>query len=214
MGLGICLVSFAQNDSYILKATHLFDPDMRLLYIGINNPITIENINDTNVFLGITQGTCTKAGRGNSLQYYSVWVTSATNKTTIRILKKTQTDTALIDTVNYTVLRIPDPKPLFGNLIDTVATVNALILQKEIKIFMPCYYELGFRVISFTLSVIRDDSLIQSIETCGNTITEKQKKLIKNLKPGDDLLIEDIKCCGGSCTTRTLYPIRIKVKKR
>jgi hypothetical protein len=207
--IGFSLGSFAQNGKIAIKATNLIDPDLRLLYIGIDNPVSLENNNDTNVFLRITKGSCSKTGN----HLYNIRV-SIIGKTTIEVLKKTPTRNILIDTANFNVLKVPDPIAIFGNLVDTMATVNALMIQKEIKTFMPCYYNIRFRILCFTVSVIRLNGSSESITTTGNIISDQQNQILKSLKPGDRLLIEDIKAVGSGGCTRTLAPISIRVKLR
>ena len=212
--LGFCLTSFAQDKRFVLKADELIDPDLKMLYIGIDNPIIIENNNDTNIFLTMDEGFCRRWKENDSLLYYIARPESGSKNATIKILKKTQSDTLLLDSVNFTVLRIPDPIPLFGNLADTEATVNILMLQNEIKTFMPCYFKLLFRISSFTLSSVKLDGSIERVSSSSNIITEVQKQMINNLKPGDLIYIEDITCRNRDGCARLLIPIKIRVKLR
>ena len=211
--VGFCLTSFAQSKKMI-KAEGLINPDLRYLYIGVDNSISLENNNDTNVFLSITEGKCWKGRRENGKDYYNIFVSSRSNKNPLKILRKTSTDTILLDTANFAVLRVADPTAIFGNLVDSIATVDALMLQNEIKIFMPCYYRLGFHVTSYTLTITRVDGSTERINSLGNLLRYEQKQLIKSLKPGDILYIEDIKCIPGGGCTRSLAAIKIRVKLR
>jgi len=211
--VGFCATSFAQNKKMI-KAERLFNPDLRYLYIGVDNSISLANNNDTNVFLSITEGKCWKGRRENGKDYYDIFVSSRTNKDPIKILRKTPTDTILLDTANFAVLRVADPTAIFGNLVDSMATMDALMLQNEIKVFLPCYYKLGFRIIDFTLTVTRVDGSSESIKSLGSLLNYEQMQLIKSLKPGDTLYIEDIKGTSPDSCSRLLATIKIRVKLR
>lgn len=212
--LGFYITSFAQDKKLVLKANGLTDPDLRLLYIGVDNPIFLENNSDTNIFLSMTHGSCKKWMRNDSLLFYIARPNSGANETTINILKKTPTDTIKLDTVNFTVLRIPDPRALFGNLADTQATVNTLLLQNEIKALLPCYFDIPFYIYGFTIAIVRLDGTYETIRSYNNMITDAQKQIIKSLKPGDLLWVENITSRARDCNTRQLACLKIRVKLR
>jgi hypothetical protein len=201
--------SFAQNKKFDVRADGLFNPEQRLLYVGVDNTISINNT-DTSISIALANGKFYKEKNKDSRTYYYV-KESKPGKETISIQKKTKKNVIVLDTAIFTVLRVPDPVPLFGNLVDTVARVGILLLQKEIKAFCPCYFNLGFQVTSFTLTIVKPDGFFESSDAIGSLITWQQRDLIKSIKPGDWLYIENIKCRGANSCTRNLGSIKIRV---
>ena len=207
------LCSFAQDNRLVLKATMLIDPDLRLLYIGVDNQITIENCSDTNIFLRIDKEDFHRYTYKNNKNQFLVRVNKC-GLTTIKVLKKTSSMTILIDTFNFVTRKIPDPKALFGNLVDSTATVEALLMQDQVNVLLPCFHKINFRIICFTMATFRRNGMSENIWVSGNVIDFRQKKLIMSLKPGDLLWIVDIKCNGSGGCTRTLSPVKIRVVNR
>ncbi len=208
-----CFSAYTQIEKYVIKAENLTDPDLKILYIGMDNILSIENNLDKNIFLNIKNGVLTKYTKNENCDYYIARV-SGGNHATIRILKKINNDSIILDTIDFKVMKIPNPKAVFGNLIDTVATVDALLLQNEIKVYIPTFFRLYLNVTNFTFSVSRNDMLIVSEEAYGNIITKHQKDIIRRLRAGDILWIEDIKARGKYSCSRALPSIKISVTAR
>ncbi len=209
--IAFSLTSFGQRNEIGVRSESLIDPNLRVLYVGLENVLSIENY-DTNIFLNINYGMARKIGSINNKQEYIINVGSSAKKATIRLLKKTLTDTIIIDSVNYEISRIPALRASFGNLVDSMVTVETLLLQNQVKAFIPYYYKYQVYVNSFTMHIVTLDGLSQIIKANGNKITIEQKQLIKGLKPGDILFIEDIYCNGPTGATRRLNNIKLLVK--
>jgi len=214
----ICLPAITQEREFDIKAEGLINQSLRLLYIGNQNPLTINNYNDTNIFL-YSESTYRifRAKWDTMPNRFIVLTEPVEQQLTLKLFKRTLGDSILLDTFNFQVRRIVDPKAIFGNLVDDRATLEAILMQDRINIYMPAFLKIEKVITQFRMTVIKVDGTTYSITARGrSTFTKEQRQLISILKPGDKLLIDNIilkmVASGTISSPRMLNPIIINVK--
>ncbi len=215
----ICLPAISQEREFDIKAEGLINPNLRVLYIGFDNLLTI-NYNDTTLFLYSENTRRIRRSKLDTLpNRFIVRAEPAEEQITLKLFKRTLQDSILLDTFNFQVRRIIDPKAIFGNLVSDSATLEAILMQDRINIYMPTFLKTEKFITQFRMTAIKVDGTTQSITARGrSTFTKEQRQLLSMLKPGDKLLIDNITlrmaASGTIFSPRRLNSIIINVKLR
>ncbi|MBP6431030.1 MAG: hypothetical protein KA319_04630 [Ferruginibacter sp.] len=158
---------------------------MNVLYIGVDNPITIvaENLNCKDLKAITNNGKI--IGKGCKLIIIPEKIGTA--KITVQTKKNKWTEA---------IFRVKEiPPPIFkigtGQLrIPLVALKNQQFVRADIENFD---IDVRFLIDSFTVSIFsKETSTYKEVKNISNKITEETKQLFDSLKPGDEILFKDI----------------------
>jgi gliding motility-associated protein GldM len=183
------------------SATAISLTKMNVLYIGVDNPVSIaasggaEQLNPSIVGGG---GSLTKVGPGQ----YIARVNNITDdcKIVVNVAGKT------VGQQIFRVRTIPDPVASVGNM-PSGSKINAGAFRSQagvgagIKDFP---FELKYSVTSFTVVGDAEDGGIDEAACTGNTWSPKARAIINRMKPGGIVTIENIRALGPDGRNRSL----------
>jgi gliding motility-associated protein GldM len=196
---------FAQSEKTAVVSADL----MNLLYIGIDNPVSIAvpGIADSKVNVSISNGTLL---RNNGKYIVKV---DNTNDVVINVAAETAPG-VLKSCGSYTfrVKRIPDPQACVAGHCGSKLVISkaALLNKPELSIKMDIPFELKFEIVSFTLTYQNEGNLY-SETTLGSKFNQKMTDAINKMEDGRKIYFEDIKVKGPDGATRNLGSIAVKL---
>lgn len=215
------MVSYPFESEYmVMKSSVVVSPTkMNVLYIGVNNPISIyiPGVHPYNVTATLTGGTLTnddEAGKGN----YIAKVTGG-EEAFVTVSAKLGEDATSrpLATYRFRVKRVPDPEAYCAGQTGGLISMNKLVAgggtygDGVIAKMKDFDFDVTFRVTSFEVTMNVGSELISS-KVNGNHFTESVKNQIKRLKSGSRVFIENIKAIGPDGLPRTLKPINFKIQ--
>ena len=167
---------------------------MNVLYIGVDNPVTVaaSGAGDEGVGFTITGGggSYTKLGGGK----YTVRVTTPTD------------DCWIIASVNgkeagkskFRVRNIPKPVAQIGPYESgSNVAAGAFKVQAGVAAFSPNFpFDLTYKVTSFTISADSDEGYIDDAQCQGNTWSAEAQRILNGLKTGRTVMIDEIYAVG------------------
>jgi gliding motility-associated protein GldM len=197
----MCIQVFAQTENTAVVAAD----KMNVLYIGIDNPISIAvpGITNDKLRVTITNGTLV-----NNEGKYIVKVDNV-NDVVIHVAVEVKPgEIKMMGSTTFRVKRIPDPVAcVSGNCINNSTLSKTELLKNPVlSVFIQLPFEFKFEIESFTFTYNTDKSLI-SEWTSGNLFNQKMIDAVSKLEKGNKIFIEDIKAKGPDGTTRMLNAI-------
>jgi gliding motility-associated protein GldM len=165
---------------------------MNVLYIGVNNPVTIaasagsEKVNAT-----ISQGSIQKVGPGK----YVARVNSVTDNCTINVI----VDGKTVGQANFRVRTIPKPVATVGGASsgDNIPA-GTFRAQGGVAAWVKDFpFDLKYTVTQFTFSTDSDDGDILETTCTGNAFSPRAQEIIRNqVKSGKTVYIDNIRAVG------------------
>jgi hypothetical protein len=186
----------AQNDSVFVSVS---SPKLNVLYIGIDNPISIgiTNLCNQAIDVKIDHGTIKYKGKGE----YVVRVDSVGNAT-ISIVSVKNNQAYCLCSKQFRVKRIPIPIAKVGGIHQGRVSKTWLYVQFGLKAeFENMIADLSCKIISFSVSTNKNSNPVLSES---NQFTDKQIEMIRKSNVGDKVYIKDIKAIDYNGTTRNL----------
>lgn len=177
---------------------------MNAFYIGVLNPVAVTATGKSvSATISGAGGTMTPTGAGK----YNVKVTQRGNANITVVA-----DGKTMGTVTFRCLPVPDPYATVGGSKGGVIAKQSLLAQNFVKAQLDNFvFDLDFPVTSFTVSATLG-AFTEEYSTNGSQITQQQKNLISQLKPGNKVYFESIKCRAPDGTTRSLGSISFKIQ--
>ena len=177
---------------------------MNTLYIGIYNPISfaINGKQCSNYSLTTKNGVIRQIEKC----IYEVNPTTPGQSSIYVVDKKG----ILIDSVQFRVKTIPDPRPEFypskGNDIRFERTEGVVAVLNYFD------FDARFEILEYEFSAERAGTLLNTIRNVGSAYSEEVKRVIDKMKVGDIVRIENIKARGPDGRTRQLESIKLTVR--
>jgi hypothetical protein len=210
--LSAILYNFPLN-SQPLKKVLVSADKMNILYIGIDNPVSIiaQDITSDKLKVTMTNGTI----NGSNGKYIakpgqeSISIIEVTAEIKPNEITKIGCDT-------FRIKRIPDPIAQIGNTSNTsYYSREYLTKYPEINVSLNLPFDTKFEIISFTFLYNKNNETkdIMSISVSGNKFTKEIMTIINNPKTDSKLYFEDIKAKSPDGTIRALTPIAIELYK-
>jgi len=178
------------------------------MYMGVDNPITINNNTSRYTFLRMRNGIISE---GNAKGKYIVRVLKGASDT-ISLVKKVGKSEVIIGESNIRIKRLPDP-------VATVAGVKEGAIKKSVLVAAPFVvakyenfdFDLKINVYSFTI-IVNVAGEFKSISFVGNAFSFDQKMMIEKCRNNTRVIFEGIKCRLPDGTTRTLPSVTLRVQ--
>ncbi len=186
---------------------------MNVFYIGVDNPvaITAAGVPDNSLRVSMTNGTIRKVGTGKYIVRPKN-VDKTGKKTKIVVSASVGNSSRSLGSMNFRVLRIPDPYPVVGGKKGGVVSKGWLTAQTFVKAQLDNFvFDLKFPVVSFTVSATIK-GFVEEAKSKGATITAEQKRIIKSLKPGTKVYFENVKAKAPDGTIREIGSIAFKLR--
>ncbi len=206
-GIGACLISYAQVD---VKSVSLRDPEMNIMYAGIENHVKIDGlVLDNTVHLVSSRGEVVPNTNGGNSDFYLEY--NQVRKDTLRLF---QGDRLLFEEP-YEVRTIPDPVARLGEIKTNSASVNQILGDPVVHIVIDdCYWDHEYTFKSFDMKLIdaSGNIILSRDDIEGVEIPTDIQKEIKELHHGDAVLIKNIIAYCPSCPGKVMSPISITIK--
>jgi gliding motility-associated protein GldM len=197
------------SDDTIKKAlTAVSLVKMNVLYIGVDNPVTIavSGIDSKDILAEISNGTLS----GQNGEYIARVKTTGVSKIFVYVVDKKGTKT-LVSEKNFRVKSVPDPVAMVGFTKEGEISKEKLLKEGKLEVVLQNFdFDLHFSVISFTISIIKNGFNI-SQSSSSEKFTAAQIELINKVDIGSKIYFEDIRAIGPDGTTRTLSSIVFKI---
>jgi gliding motility-associated protein GldM len=167
---------------------------MNVLYIGVDNPVTISatGAGSEKLQASIVGGGGNLVNKGGGA--YIARVSSVTDECWINV----SVDNRPAGKSKFRVRTIPKPIAVVGGY-ESGANVPAggFRAQSGVGAFVKDFpFELQYKVTKFTISADTDDGYIDDAACTGNTWSSEAQRILNGLKPGRTVMIDDINAVG------------------
>ena len=185
---------------------------MNVFYVGVENPVevSVPGVPSENLDVRITNARMTKKSSGQ----YGVRPNASAigRESVISVRARINDQIQNLGSQNFRVKRVPDPVATVAGMRGGSINKNLLLAQRAVIAKMDNFdFDLTFRVISFTVSIIKSGYL-QSVGSESAVITSDQKDLIRNAGVGSAVMINNIKAKGPDGSTRDLGSINFTLQ--
>jgi gliding motility-associated protein GldM len=185
---------------------------MNILYIGIDNPISVaaSGIASDKLKVSISNGNIT----GSNGKY--IVQPLGGSESIIEVSAEVKPgDIKKVGSVVFKNKRIPDPSPCIGNYCNTslYITKEELLKSTIVNVSLNMPFEIKFEIVSFVFSYLDENKNKDDIPVTGNRFNQDIINSINKMNGGDELFIENIKVKFSDGSVRNLSPIEIKLKK-
>jgi hypothetical protein len=177
--LAICSLLQSQID---IRNNDLKKPDQHILYVGMSQTLEV---------IGVTGAITLKSG--------SLSFGPSSNGSSFEVIPpKPGTDTIsvfsngkLMARIPMAIKRIPDMKLLLSGILKRTGTIESIIAQPKLTIYMEgCQLKIPAFISKFSLSIKKSGVLKSWDFVNGNTLTPEQVEFIKELHKGDSIFVE------------------------
>ncbi len=184
---------------------------MNVFYVGVDNPVAITAsgvpADKLSVKIGPI-GSIKKVGNGK----YIVRV-NRVGKTTVSVYANMDNQSRKLGSMEFRCKTVPDPKPRVGNLKPGPVAKAVLLAQQYVRAELENFvFDLKFPVVQFTVSAtigsFTDEETVK-----GSRINQRQKDIIKQLKPGQKVYFENIKAKAPDGSIRDLGTISFRITR-
>ncbi len=183
---------------------------MNVFYVGVDNPVEISasGVPSEKVVASLAgAGSIRKVSGSN----YIVNVKTPGSEVTINCSANIDGTTKTLGGKKFRVKRVPDPKPMVGNLSSGTIPKNQLVNNAVIAKMENFDFDLKFSIVSFTVGAnVR--GFYQAEKGTTATLNGKQKQLVQSLPANTKVFIEDIIARGPDGSTRNLGTMTFTVK--
>ena len=182
---------------------------MNVLYIGVDNPVTIaaSGAGDDRIKSTISNGTLVQAGGSGK---YIARVNNVTDDCKITVT----VDGKVAGVSQFRVRTIPRPIAVVGGF-ESGANVAAGAFKAQagvgagIKDFP---FELQYRVTRFSISADTDDGYIDDAVCTGNTWSNEARRILNGLKAGRTVMVDDVYATGPDGRSQKLPSLVYYIK--
>jgi hypothetical protein len=180
---------------------------MNVLYIGVDNPVTIavSNHDPSELKVSIDNGSIVNLDEShNNFSIHPKQVGRAS--LSIYIGDK------LISREEFRVKFVPDPVAKIAGKKGGIISKSELLKAGKVQVFMENFdFDLSFRVTSFSFPEYKDGVMHDAVSK-GENFTDLQIESIKTFKSGQKFYIVDIKCAGPDGRIRELGALAFQIE--
>jgi hypothetical protein len=186
---------------------------MNILYVGIENPVSIAASGISSDKLKVTVSNGTISGSNGKYIVQPVGGSESIIEVSAEVK---QGDIKKVGTVVFKNKRIPDPSPCIGSYCNTslYITKEELLKNTNVNVSLNVPFEIKFEIVSFVFSYIGENKNKVDIPVTGNKFTQDIINSINKMNDGGELFIENIKVKFPDGSFRNLSPIDIKLKTK
>jgi len=184
---------------------------MNVLYLGVDNPldISIPGVPPDKVSATISKGSIKAVGSGS----YVAQPGAGTPTCEITVYADVDRRKQAMGTKTFRVKKVPPPFPKIIGVTGKSVEKNQLSASLGVIAEMPqdFDFELKYKVVGFKLSATIG-GFLQEKESTSSRFTEEQKKIISNLRTGNQVAITDVKAVGPSGEVVELTDMVLKIR--
>lgn len=183
----------------------------QVAYVGFDNQVscTVEGVNNKSIVLATENGEIVRKQR------VFIYRPSRVGDSKIIIHQRRNGQLKKIGEHDIMVREFPKPKVVIGGVTGKEIDKGTLLAQTGIG----CYYAipgLGFNlkcsIDSFSVSVLRDTSMLFYKKNAGNVFVGEVVELLKSLRPGDIILLSGITYMNPDQIRKNADPVEYVVK--
>src|SRR5690606_33925734 len=183
-------------------------PDkMNVLYIGVNNPVSVSAPGTPTDKIRVTMNGGSISGSAGK---YNVKVTSpGTAKITVSAEVspgKVQT----LSTTDFRVKRIPDPQAKFAG--KTGGTMSTVALKAQNAVFAQLEnfdFDAKFNITKFSMIIAKPRADAIVLSTNGNNLSAGMKSALNSITPGTRVIFDNIIAVGPDGSPRQLNAVAL-----
>lgn len=187
---------------YVDGVTAIALTKMNVLYVGIDNPVTIavSGFKSSEVSPSITNGRIRKVGVNGE------YIINPKRPGNIKM--EVRANGIVIQEADFRVKGIPNPVAMIAGRAGGEIGKNFLMDQKELEVLMPNFdFDLNFKLVEFIVTTTDKNGNTIQAKSDSNKITEKQKEIFRNAPIGHRVNIENIKAIGPGGRVRKIPSI-------
>ncbi len=204
-------INIAQEDSQMnLYAAVVSADKMNVLYVGLDNPISVAVIGLTSdkVKVSINNGTI-KSGK---LEHLYLIKPSKPGKLTVLVMAELKGEWSLVDEVYFRVKLIPAPVCNLPNQNTGSITKEKLVAIGRLYAMIPGFdYSLDMKILSYSCATMHNEDYSE-VKVLGNKFTPELIDLIMSTTSGAKIYFENIKATMPDGTVRNLNSVIYKIK--
>ena len=187
---------------------------MNVLYIGVENPVSISvpGVPTENLQCLLSGGTLRPGKEKGEFIAEVKGGSEAIVSVTAKFMVDGKASTKNMGQFKFRVKRVPDPVAYIANKKDGLVSANELIAAGAVIPKMENFdFDLQFRITSFDLSMNMQGDFITKSAT-GNRLSAEMASMLKSAKKGTKIYIEEVKAVGPDAVPRKLAPLNMKLQ--
>lgn len=185
---------------------------MNVLYLGVDNPvdISIPGISPDKTSATISKGSIKPVGGGSFIVQPGAGVTTCEITVYAEMEGKRKQS---MGTKIFRIKRVPPPLPRIIGVTGKTVERNQLAASLGLIAEMPqdFDFDLKYKVVGFKLSATVS-GFLQEKESTSSRFTDDQKRIVNNLRPGNQIAVTDIKAVGPSGDVIELNDLVLKIR--
>jgi hypothetical protein len=189
--------------------TAIAPTNMNVLYLGIDNPLSIavSGVPSDRLFVTSTNGIVRREGS----KYIAT--PQQIGSAIIQVFAEVNGEKVATGSMEFRVKDIPEPLANIAGIIAGPISKKVLLEQKTVNVIIASFdFDVQFTVTGFKVSATIH-GFVREVSSKSSKITEEQKNLFQELSVGDKLYIEDIKAVGPDGKIREMPPIPLTIKE-
>lgn len=187
---------------------------MNVLYIGVENPVSISvpGVPTENLSPSLSGGTLRPGKEKGEFIAEVKGGSEAIVSVSAKFMVDGKATTKNMGQFKFRVKRVPDPVAYIANKKDGLVSANELIAAGAVIPKMENFdFDLQFKITSFDLSMnMQGDFITKS--TNGNRLSAEMATMLKSAKKGTKIYIEEVKAVGPDGVPRKLAPLNLKLQ--
>jgi hypothetical protein len=202
--------SIAGMDPYA-NLTAISATKVNVLYIGLDNPITIAvcDVKCNKISATIDNGSMVQQADGS-------WIVKVTGGLTAKISVFVEKDgrNQLFKEQSFRVLRVPNPVACLNGVTSGSIAKAAIVGNPVLSAILPnfLFEGINFSVTSYTFSVIDSKGGIKSFKITGTSLDRSSLEALNKASVGDKLAFENIKVVGPDGATRMIERMELVIE--
>lgn len=187
---------------------------MNVLYIGVENPVSISvpGVPTENLQPSLSGGTLRPGKEKGEYIAEVKGGSEATVSVSAKFMVDGKPTTKNMGSFKFRVKRVPDPVAYIANKKDGLVSANELIAAGAVIPKMENFdFDLQFKITSFDLSMNMQGDFITKSAT-GNRLSPEMATMLKSAKKGTKIYIEEVKAVGPDGVPRKLAPLNLKLQ--
>jgi len=187
---------------------------MNVLYIGVENPVSISvpGVPTENLSPSLSGGTLRPGKEKGEFIAEVKGGSEAIVSVSAKFMVDGKATTKNMGQFKFRVKRVPDPVAYIANKKDGLVSANELIAAGAVIPKMENFdFDLTFKITSFDLSMNMQGDFITKSAT-GNRLSTEMAQMLKSAKKGTKIYIEEVKAVGPDGVPRKLPPLNLKLQ--
>ncbi len=187
---------------------------MNVLYIGVENPVSISvpGVPTENLSPSLSGGTLRPGKEKGEYIAEVKGGSEAIVSVSAKFMVDGKATTKNMGQFKFRVKRVPDPVAYIANKKDGLVSANELIAAGAVIPRMENFdFDLQFKITAFDLSMnMQGDFITKSVN--GNKLSAEMATMLKSAKKGTKIYIEEVKAVGPDGVPRKLAPLNLKLQ--